>query len=257
MDKVAKIRPVIDQFNKICKLIDSDQHCSVDENTIPYKGKKSKLRQYNPKKTLKNGVVNSLCSAAANSGLSLLPNYMKAKQKKISCASQLPTSSQVVERLSLILPDGKNFKMAFDNWFSSVQLFEKLAARGILAISTFQNRRFKGLNFPSDLEMKKEGRGTFFEKQLSNDNCTITAVKWYDNKPVFLASSYKSCSNTINVKRWNFATQKEIDVLAPALVPEYNSFMGQVDNIGRLLAAFRIKLAVKKRFYMRIFFSFL
>ena len=80
---------------------------------------------------------------------------------------------------------------------------------------------------------------TFFEKQLSNDNCTITAVKWYDNKLVFLASSYKSWSNTINVKRWDFATQKEIDVSAPALVPEYNSFMGQVDNIGRLLAAFR------------------
>ena len=104
--------------------------------------------------------------------------------------------------------------------------------------------------------MKKKGGGSFFEKQLSNDNCTITAVKCYDNKPVFLASSYESCSNTIVVKRWDFATQKEIDVLAPALVPAYNSFMGQVDNIGRFLAAFRIKLAVKKRFYMRIIFHF-
>ena len=44
--------------------------------------------------------------------------------------------------------------MAFDNWFSTVQLFVKLAARGILAISTFQNRRFKGLNFPSQLERR-------------------------------------------------------------------------------------------------------
>ena len=49
MDKVAKICPAIDQFNKICKLNDADQHCSVDENTIPYKRKNSKLRQYNPK----------------------------------------------------------------------------------------------------------------------------------------------------------------------------------------------------------------
>ena len=42
MDKVAIIRPVIDQFNKICKMSDPDQHCSVDENTISYKGNKSK-----------------------------------------------------------------------------------------------------------------------------------------------------------------------------------------------------------------------
>ena len=71
-----------------------------------------------------------------------------------------------------------------------------------------------------------------------------------------MISLYKKCSNTINVKRWDFATQKEIDMLAPALVIEYNSFMGQVDNVGRLFDAFRIKMAVKRRFYMQKFFIF-
>ena len=40
MDNAAKTRPVIDQLNKICKLIDLDQHCSVVGNNIPYKRKK-------------------------------------------------------------------------------------------------------------------------------------------------------------------------------------------------------------------------
>ena len=54
-------------------------------------------------------------------GIILATEIYEGKAKKFTSESQLPKSSQVVERLSLILPDGKNFKMAFDNWFSSVQ----------------------------------------------------------------------------------------------------------------------------------------
>ena len=57
-DKFFKFRPIIDQFNRVASKIETEEKCSVDENTIPYKGRKSKLRQYNPKKNLKNGAVN-------------------------------------------------------------------------------------------------------------------------------------------------------------------------------------------------------
>ena len=94
-------------------------------------------------------------------------------------ASQLLKSSQVVARLFETLPSASdcNFKVAFDNWFSSVGLMKVLALRKIYSVCTFQLRRFRGLSFPDDRAMKKSGRGSFVQKQLNDPGSRTTAIK--------------------------------------------------------------------------------
>ena len=58
------------------------------------------------------------------------------------------------------------------------------------------------------------------------------------------------------MKRWDFGENVEKDIDCPAQIPEYNSFMGQTKNIGRLLTLYRIKIDNRKRFYLRIFFHY-
>ena len=170
--------------------------------------------------------------------------------------TELLKSSKVVWDLAKVLPEGKNYKIAFDNWFSSPDLFSKLHERKIFCISTFQLSRFKDLSYPEDRDMKKSGRGTFIEKQAIWQNTKISAVKWYDNRPVYVASNYMNAIPPTIVKRWSSEDQKEIEVSCPNLIPEYNSFMGQIDNIGRLLSLYRIKIDSRKRFYLKIFYHF-
>ena len=56
------------------------------------------------------------------------------------------------------------------------------------------------------------------------------------------------------VQRWDFDHKKMIEINCPAIVAEYNKFMGHTDNIGHLLALYRIKIDCRRQFYLRIFF---
>ena len=253
-DKFTKFRPILDQFNKVCSKIDKEEKCSVDENTIPYKGKKSKLRQYNPKKPKKWGLkLFMICTGEF--GI-IIGTQLYGGKGSITGKEGLLKSSQVVYDLARVLPDDKNFKIAYDNWFSSPLLFEKLQQRGIQSVATIQLSRFRGLKFPDDRTLKQENRGKFIEYQGHSGATRIIAVKWYDNRPVHLASTYIGAKPATLVKRWCFNENKEIQIDCPALVPEYNSFMGQIDNIGRLMSLYRIKMETRKRFYLKIFYHF-
>ena len=72
----------------------------------------------------------------------------------------MPKTSSMVWELAKALPDSKNFKLAFDNWFCSPILIHRVFCRGIQFTATFQTNRFRGLTFNDDKE-KSSGGGTF------------------------------------------------------------------------------------------------
>lgn len=110
-------------------------------------------------------------------------------------------SSDVVLYLAKSLPKDKNFKLYFDNWFTSVSLLISLKEIGIFATGTVRKNRIRNCQLLSDAELKKHGRGSFDIKCEMNHN--LVCVIWCDNKPVQLISSCEGDQPVGIYKRWS------------------------------------------------------
>jgi hypothetical protein len=94
-----------------------------------------------------------------------------------------------------------NRKVYYDNWFSSVNLLVELEKMGIQSLGTLRPNRLPECSFISDTEMERQGRGTVEEKVTSVEGVEIIALKWYENKPVHLVSSFADAYPTSVVQR--------------------------------------------------------
>ena len=70
---------------------------------------------------------------------------------------------------------------------------------------------------------------------MESDKKTDKIVNIYGQK-TFQISRITEKNQDCDVKRWDFTENTERDIKCPAIVPVYNRFMGQTDNIGRLLS---------------------
>ena len=57
---------------------------------------------------------------------------------------KLGVSGNVVIKLAKNLPENKNFKLYFNNWFSSVDLVCLLKLQSIWSVATIRSNRLKG-----------------------------------------------------------------------------------------------------------------
>jgi len=246
-DKLFKVRPFIESIKNNFKLIDLEEHLCVDEIIIPFKGR-STMKQYNKAKPHKWGI--KVFALASKSGFVHDFEFYVGKGT-IKSKSTLGLSGDIIIRLCDIIPRNKNYKLCFDNWFTSYQLMCNLKHFGILANGTVRINRMSGCQFKSDKELKKEGRGTYDSKIDTNSG--IVGCKWFDNKFVHLFSNYIGPEPTDEVQRWSTTSKTRIPVQRPAVVKEYNSFMGGVDLHDMLVEIYRIDIR-SKRFYLRIIF---
>ena len=75
--------------------------------------------------------------------------------KAMKLPGDLSVSANVVLRLVEKLPNDKNFKLYFDNWFSSVDLVFLLKERSIWSVATIRPNRLKGCTLASDNEASR------------------------------------------------------------------------------------------------------
>jgi len=99
------------------------------------------------------------------------------------------SSFYLVERVVLTLCDTHIYchrLIVFENFFTSYQLLKTLKERGLYAVGTVRGSR-KGL---PDIVKRKDGmkRGEFM---FRNKGC-VAAIKWQDNKPVTVLSTYRN-----------------------------------------------------------------
>jgi hypothetical protein len=139
--------------------------------------------------------------------------------------NNVPTSC--ILRRTDTLPAHNNFFLYFDNWFSSPELTVKLLNRGIHSVATLRSNRLRGCPLKSPKELKASGRGSFDYRVSTTHN--IAVVCWYDNSPVQLVSSYVACKPVTTVSRFSRQEKRIVNIQCPAIVKEYNSFMGGVD----------------------------
>ncbi|KAJ8884236.1 hypothetical protein PR048_016093 [Dryococelus australis] len=247
-DKLFKIRPFVDALKKNFLKLEPEERNSVDEIMIPFKGR-SGFTQYIRNKPHKWGI--KMFAIADTSGM--LYDFIIYTGKNTGIpACGLGISGDVVIKLTEHLPRNENFKVFCDNWFSSYKLFVALKQNGLLVTGTVRSNRLQGCQMKSDVDLKKQGRGSFDQK--TDFTRTVTAVKWYDNKSVNMIFSYRGTQPMHQVKRWSIAAKKNIEVSCTALVKEYNESMGDVDFHDMLVGLYMTDIRAR-RYYLRIVFN--
>lgn len=251
-DKLFKVRPLLEQIRNILVTVPKEEYLAVDEQIIPTKSKTS-LKQYNPKKPHKWGYKVFVLSGV--SGFSYDFEIFAGEQtnKMPDNCPSLSTSSNMVIKMAQTIPRQKNYKLFFDNWFTSLPLMIYLHKEGILPLGTARLNRLQGLTMPTKKEFQKEGRGAIFEKTTKIEDVKISAVSWFDNQIVTLVSTYVGSQPIVEKKRF-FRSQKTYKVIpCPKSVDVYNSNMGGVDLLDSMLGYYRISTKSKK-YYMKIFY---
>ncbi|KAK3929384.1 PiggyBac transposable element-derived protein 2 [Frankliniella fusca] len=142
--------------------------------------------------------------------------------------SLLGFGGRVVSYLCRAIKEPTQAAVSFDNFFTSVPLVVHLKEEfGLLSVGTIRKDRIKGCPLLSDKEFTKLPRGSYDSKVLKDQE--IVVVKWKDNKPVTLISSWCGVEPITLVKRWQKADHHYHDVPRPKIVEVYNGHMGGVD----------------------------
>ncbi|KAK2723484.1 hypothetical protein QYM36_001971, partial [Artemia franciscana] len=211
-DKLFKIRRLYDAFRENLKKKDPEEIQSIDEQMIPFKGTIG-FRQYLKDKPHSWGV-----KVFTRAGISGIVYHIEIYTGKGAVEiSELGQGTDVVLWLVENLPRFMNFKLFFDNFYTGIDLIHKLRVEyGIESCGMIRSNRMRGAVLDTDANMKKKVRGSVdfpFERHSE-----VSVVKWYDNKPVHLASSYCAVTPIDKCQRWDGTTRKYVEVDRPRIV---------------------------------------
>ena len=149
-DKILKIRPVIKAVRDNCQKIEPEPIHSIDEQIIPAKTKHSGIRQYNPQTPKKWGFKVFVCVGQRGIKYDFFFYTGKDNVRNENCSAE-----NVVLQLLEGLPQQKNYKVCFDNWFCTLKLMLKLKSMGILTTATVRANRTAGCPLLSEKDLKK------------------------------------------------------------------------------------------------------
>ncbi|CAG4957184.1 unnamed protein product [Parnassius apollo] len=164
----------------------------------------------------------------------------------------LGASSNVIVRLSREIPRNHNYRLYFDNYFTSLPLLEYLSQNGILSLGTIRRNRIPDCKLPTDKEISKKDRGYSVEYVANVNGVDVATVAWKVNKVVNLASSFVGEMPKAQVRRYDKKTKQYITIDRPNIVGEYNRHMGGVDLIDSIMGCYKIRLR-SKRWQVRMF----
>ena len=113
---------------------------SVDEQMVPFKGASS-MKQYVPKKQHKWGYKTFILADSTGDVYEFFLYTGKIDPVNNPEVPDLGPSSNSVLQLAECIPNGQNFKLYCDNWFTSLKLIDHHASRQIWVCGTIQKRR--------------------------------------------------------------------------------------------------------------------
>lgn len=242
-DKFWKIRPVINSVRRGCLTNPRSRTIACDEQMIPFWGHTT-MRQYVRGKPNPCGLKNFV--ATSPDGLPLDFFLYEGKGDTITVngsEDNLDIGEKVIVRLSENLPEGSH--IFADRYFMSVPLLDVLHTKGLQGTGTIRKSNIpKAAQFSSDATLRKTGRGSV--DQLIRNDGQIALVKWFDNKPIIIASSVLSKEPTDICKRWCKKDKCFKDVSRPNIVKEYNTNMGGVDLLDRIISFYKISAKTRK-----------
>ena len=245
-DRLFKIRPVLEKVRNNCIIVVPEPVQSIDEQIIPSKARTSGIRQYNPRKPKKWGY--KVFVQAGQSGL--MYDFFLYTGKN-STGTEKTTCASVVRKLCEHLPRKVNHKLAFDNWFTTLSLMLELKQEWLCVVGTLRTNRLENCPLLCDKDLKNCGRGSLDYRVDANSGLIV--LKWNNNKPVHVTSSYATNEIVKDVQRFDRATKKYVQVPLPDIIAEYNSAMGGVDLADMLISLYRTAYKTI-RWYLTVLF---
>lgn len=210
-DKIHKIRPLIETLRKRFSSIPIEENLAVDEQICSTKARSS-LKVYMPNKPHKWGYKFFVLSGA--SGFAYNFEFCSGQENnsegRKASEPDLGASANVVMRLSRVIPTNQNFKLFFDNYYTTLPLLVYLKKRNILSLGTVRRNRLKNVMLPDDSILMKQPRGTTahcISKVLDTD---IVAVIWKDTKVVSLLSTFTAIDPVVKLSRFDRKQKKRI-----------------------------------------------
>ena len=118
------------------------------------------------------------------------------------------------------LPEHGNYKVFFNNWFSTPGLFLEMQKRGYRVTATFRNNRMGGCPVMAKKRLKKVDRSSFDYRTDANSGLHL--IRWFDNNCVQIVSTYSGVQAFNTIKRWDGKAKANVDVPCPDMVSLYN-----------------------------------
>ena len=246
-DRAFKVRSLLNIVKENFRRIPKEEHLSVDEQMIPFKGK-SIMKQHMPNKSNRWGYKMFLL-AGGTSGICYDFIFYTGKAD----TSQYGFCTDVVLELCQTVPFMINHKVYFDNYFTTIRLQVELMKLGIFAVGTVRRNRLPDLAMKDDKCLSKEGRGSMDHRVADVDGVELCVTRWYDNNTVNCLSTLYGCESIDFVKRWSAKEKKHIQVKRPSVIQAYNKYMGGGDLMDMLISLYRINIRSKK-YYIKIIF---
>ena len=249
-DRLFKIRPLFEALRQNCLSQQPEEYNSINEQIISFKGR-SFLRRYMSNKPHEWGF-----KVFSQNGTSGMLNDFKlegapdpARKEQVEELGYY--GADTVMQLCSWLSKRNGYKLFFDKYFTCNELLVKLKEQTIWAVGALRTDRMRTCKLKSEKELKKERRGSFDGSVDLNSGCCI--VRWFDNKPVQLASNYVFTDPVDSVKSWSKSEKKMISVPRPRIVKKYNASMGGTDLFEMFQSLYR-RDHKSKRWYIRIFY---
>lgn len=242
-DRLWKVRPLLDRVRKGCLLQRRPVDVCVDEQMIPFTGACS-LRQYVPNKPNPVGLKNFVLASPEGLVLDFIIYQGETTFKPTPPHLKLGLGGAVISNLCDSLAMGTNIYC--DRYFTSINLIDFMLTKQIYVTGTVMRNRIAAevAKLSNDKILMKKGRGSC--DVLVRQDKKLAVVKWFDNKPIIMASSAHAKSPEDICRRWSKKEKKYIEVKRPTIVRAYNSKMGGVDLCDRMISFYRMKARTKK-----------
>ncbi|CAH2097926.1 unnamed protein product [Euphydryas editha] len=246
IDKFWKVRPIVSAVEKGCRENKRDNCVAIDEQIIPFTGK-CKQKQVVKCKPNPEGIKVFLM--ANPNGIPLDLYLYQGKGTTIESAlypspEKLDLGGRFVLKLVDTLPTGSS--IFIDRYFTSIPLLDNLLERGIKATGTLMKNRVpeyqrpnstkthrKQALFKTDAALQKAGRGSYDCVVRGDKN--IAVVKWFDSKPIYVASTDAAVQPLGTCRRWSKQNENYIEVPQPVAIKNYNKYMGGIDLLDRII----------------------
>ena len=230
-DCAWKLRPFFDHLLKhFQEVLLPESHQSIDEQMCKFKGK-SLMRQYMKNKPIKCGFKFWFGCGFKSAYLYQFDMYLGKKSK-----TEFGLGESVVLSLCENLKNSYCY-VFFNNFFTSPYLMLKLFKDGIYTTGTVRSNRKHMPTLNADKQMK---RG---EHDWLACN-TIFAAKWMDNRSVILLSICHNPSVVQETNRRVKGSKETVKVSCPAVIREYNTYMGGVDLCDKMKASYEVTVQI-------------